>query len=271
MSPRGTRLLVDGQGRRPPGGQHRPRNGARSPRTPPVGTAPQPDHRRTAARYGCWIRPTAPCPGSTRRPIRWRRRIALGAGRAISCSPRAACGSPIRATGRWLRIDPRQPGAPKASPGPAGTRGRPGRRGRSRMGGPPPVGGPWRGSTPGPPRPARPDVGDAPAVTGARSRQGLWVLDPLDATVSTGRPAGMGPSRRPSHSAARPTAMVQSGGGVWLADPRNGTLLRLAPRAPDRHRIPGSAGTSRALAATRTGTCGPPLTPGPGPVTAAAP
>ena len=45
-------------------------------------------------------------------------------------------------------------------------------------------------------------VGDAPAVAGT-GPAGLWVLDPLDATVSRVDPRAM-PSRRPSRSAARP-------------------------------------------------------------------
>ena len=88
-------------------------------------------------------------------------------------------------------------------------------------------------------------VGDAPAVTGT-GPAGLWVLDPLDATVSRVEARGIGTVTATIPLGGAPTAMVQSGGGVWLADRRNGTLLRLAPRARDGHEVPARRAPPRA-------------------------
>jgi peptide/nickel transport system substrate-binding protein len=57
---------------------------------------------------------------------------------------------------------------------------------------------------------------------------GLWVLDPLDATVSQ-----IDPQRADVAATlplgGMPAAVAQSGGQLWIADRQNGTLLRLDP------------------------------------------
>src|SRR5262249_59848442 len=71
-------------------------------------------------------------------------------------------------------------------------------------------------------------VGDARAAISAGAA-GLWVLDPLDATVPRVDPRrGAVAATVPLGGA--PAALTQSGGDVWVADGHDGTLLRLDPR-----------------------------------------
>ena len=93
-------------------------------------------------------------------------------------------------------------------------------------------------------------VGDAPAVLAAAT-SGLWVLDPLDATVARVDP------RRDAVTATiglggQPVALAESGGSIWVADQQDGTLLRLAPGQDAVTRF-GLGGHLSALAAAGSG------------------
>ena len=92
------------------------RRGARSP--PPSRSAPsQAVSWPRTARSGCSTGTTAPWPGSTRGPTRWRRPSSCPASRATSCSARARCGSPAGVTGRCGGSTP-APAAPRARSAP---------------------------------------------------------------------------------------------------------------------------------------------------------
>ena len=78
-------------------------------------------------------------------------------------------------------------------------------------------------------------------------RAGVWVLDPLDATVSRVDPRRTPSWRRCRSAAARGAGAIRR--SLWVADAQDGALLRLDPRrdAVTRFRVGGQAS---ALAAT---------------------
>ena len=148
--------------------------------------------------------------------------------------------------GTVLRIDPatgRTQGITRTGGDPSW----PGRRRRSRVGGHRPVGDPGADRRPD----RHPDQHDPRRRRACRHWDGpsrAVGARPAGRDGLPGGPAGWAVTATIPLGGA-PTAMVQSGGGVWLADRRNGTLLRLAPRHEmvTRFRLGGHL---RALAAT---------------------